>query len=56
MEGLYIKVEDGEHVLERYKWVRASFLGVVRDSGTHWLRRPIIPNGLDGLKKRVEQG
>jgi hypothetical protein len=46
MEGLYIKVEE-EHVVERYKYVRASFLTAVRDSGTHWLRRPIVPNGLD---------
>jgi hypothetical protein len=46
MEGLYIKVEDDDHVLERYKYVRASFLSCVLDSGTHWLGRPIVPNGL----------
>ncbi len=46
MEGLYIKVEDAEQVLERYKWVRATFLSAVLDSGTHWLRRPIVPNRL----------
>lgn len=45
MEGLYIKVET-DHVVERYKWVRASFLTTVVDSGTHWLRRPIVPNEL----------
>jgi RNA ligase len=48
MEGLYIKVEDEEHILGRYKYVRASFLTAVRDSGTHWLRRPIVANGLAG--------
>jgi hypothetical protein len=44
MEGLYIKVEEHGRVVARYKYVRASFLGAVRDSGTHWLRRPILPN------------
>ncbi|MEO8699146.1 MAG: RNA ligase family protein [Kofleriaceae bacterium] len=47
-EGLYIKVEDpatGE-VLARYKWIRASFLTAVVDSGSHWLARPIVPNQL----------
>jgi hypothetical protein len=47
MEGLYIKVEEGGHVVERYKFIRASFLTTVLDSGSHWLRRPILPNQLD---------
>jgi hypothetical protein len=46
MEGLYIKVEENGQVIERYKHVRADFLTAVVDSGTHWLRRPIVPNGL----------
>jgi len=46
MEGLYVKVEEGGRVVERYKYIRASFLTAVLDSGTHWLRRPIVPNGL----------
>jgi hypothetical protein len=46
MEGLYIKVEEQGRVVERYKYVRATFCNTIRDSGTHWLRRPIIPNGL----------
>jgi hypothetical protein len=47
-EGLYIKVEDPERgvVLGRYKWIRASFLTAVVDSGSHWLARPIVPNRL----------
>jgi hypothetical protein len=50
MEGLYIKVEEDDQVDERYKYVRADFLTTVVDSGTHWLRRPIVPNGLaDGV-------
>lgn len=46
MEGLYIKVEENGTVVERYKYVRASFLTAVLDSGTHWLKRPIVPNQL----------
>jgi hypothetical protein len=46
MEGLYLKVEEGGRVVERYKWVRASFLTAVLDSGSHWADRPIIANRL----------
>jgi RNA ligase len=46
MEGLYVKVEEAGCVTGRYKWVRKSFLTSVVDSGTHWLSRPIVPNGL----------
>jgi hypothetical protein len=50
MEGLYIKVEEDGRVVERYKFVRASFLTAVGDSGVHWLKRPIVPNQLrDGV-------
>jgi hypothetical protein len=45
-EGLYIKVEEEGRVVERLKYVRADFLATVLDSGTHWLRRPIVPNQL----------
>lgn len=51
-EGLYIKVEDPatETVVARYKWVRASFLTAVVDSGSHWHARPIVANRLaDGV-------
>jgi RNA ligase len=43
-EGLYIKVEVEGRVVGRYKFVRASFLQAVSDSGSHWMDRPIIPN------------
>jgi hypothetical protein len=50
MEGLYIKVEEPGQVVERFKYVRGSFLTSVVDSGTHWLKRPIVPNRLaDGV-------
>lgn len=49
-EGLYLKVEEDGRVVERYKWIRASFLSSVLDSGSHWATRPIIPNRLaDGV-------
>jgi hypothetical protein len=46
MEGLYIKVEEDGRVVERYKYIRPSFLTSVLDSGGHWLKRPIVPNQL----------
>lgn len=46
MEGLYIKVEENGEVVDRMKFVRASFLQTVDMSETHWLERPIIPNKL----------
>lgn len=46
MEGLYVKVEEGGIVTERYKYVRASFLQTVLDSQSHWMDRPLLPNGL----------
>lgn len=46
MEGIYIKVENEEEVIDRFKYVRSSFLNTILDSETHWLNRPIIPNKL----------
>ncbi len=46
MEGLYIKVEENEEVVERYKFIRPSFLTAVVQSESHWLSRPIVPNQL----------
>ena len=45
-EGLYVKVEEDDRVVARYKWIRAGFLTSVVDSGSHWLSRPIVPNRL----------
>ena len=47
MEGLYIKVEDDEVVLDRLKYVRYSFMQTIIESNTHWIDRPIIPNKLN---------
>jgi hypothetical protein len=45
-EGLYLKVEAGGRVVDRLKFVRASFNNAILDSGSHWLARPIVPNQL----------
>jgi len=45
-EGLYLKVEEQGRVVERYKFIRPSFLTSILDAGTHWLNRPIVPNQL----------
>lgn len=50
MEGIYIKVEDGDYVTDRLKFVRGSFLNTILDSESHWVNRPIIANCLaDGV-------
>ncbi len=46
MEGLYIKLESDDEVIDRFKYVRSSFLNTILDSETHWVNRPIIPNKL----------
>ncbi len=46
VEGLYIKVEDADRVVSRYKFVRASFTQTILDQDEHWLKRPIVPNRL----------
>lgn len=50
MEGIYIKVEDGDYVTDRLKFVRGSFLNTILDSESHWVNRPIVANSLaDGV-------
>jgi hypothetical protein len=46
MEGLYIKAEDDDAVVGRYKYVRQSFTNAIACSNEHWLSRPIVPNQL----------
>ncbi|WP_417282978.1 RNA ligase family protein [Comamonas sp.] len=45
-EGLYIKVEENGQTVERYKFVRADFVQVILESGSHHSERPIVANGL----------
>lgn len=50
MEGIYIKVEHGDYVTDRLKFVRGSFLNTILDSESHWVNRPLIANCLaDGV-------
>ena len=44
MEGIYIKVEEGDYVTDRFKYVRHSFLNTILNSESHWQSRPIVPN------------
>lgn len=46
MEGIYIKVEEGDYVTDRFKFVRHSFLNAILDSESHWVNRPIVANRL----------
>lgn len=46
MEGLYLKVEQDGCVMERLKYVRASFMQCILASDSHWIDRPIVPNRL----------
>ncbi len=56
MEGIYIKIENDYEVIDRFKFVRSSFLNTILDSETHWINRPIIPNKLkDGIDIYSEQ-
>ena len=42
----YIKIEENGCTVGRLKYVRVSFAQTIAQSGTHWIDRPIIPNGL----------
>ena len=44
MEGIYIKVEENGEVVDRMKYVRASFLQTAETPQSNWLDRPIVPN------------
>lgn len=45
MEGLYIKHEDQNQVLDRYKYVRSDFIKTILRS-EHWSDRPLVQNQL----------
>jgi hypothetical protein len=54
MEGLYIKWEEGDLCLGRYKFVRESFTNSIMEQDTHWLKRTIVPNVLAaGAQERM---
>ncbi len=45
-EGLYVRLEQGDSVRERFKFVRGSFTQAIESAEGHWLDRPILPNRL----------
>lgn len=45
-EGLYIKIEEDDRVVERYKWVRSDFVQTILESKIHHSKQPFVPNGL----------
>lgn len=58
-EGLYIKIEDDDQVLARFKFVRATFTQTLLDQGDHWLNRPVVPNilrpGVDMFSPTIDK-
>jgi RNA ligase len=48
MEGLYIKHENDEQVLGRYKYVRYEFINDIINPGVHWKDLPPVENLLHG--------
>lgn len=46
MEGLYIKHEDADKVINRYKFINSKFIETIINSGTHIIDRPILANKL----------
>jgi hypothetical protein len=48
MEGLYIKQEDPDFVLRRFKWIRPDFLAHIAASQEHWRARDELLNRLAG--------
>lgn len=46
MEGLYIKHEDDEKIIGRYKYVRYEFVQLIINSGTHLRDRVLVKNQL----------
>lgn len=45
-EGVYVKIEDGEETVARFKWVHPGFVQTILDGGQHWSKRPMIRNQL----------
>ncbi|MCG8672396.1 MAG: hypothetical protein MI867_23530 [Pseudomonadales bacterium] len=50
MEGLYIKVENDDEVLGRYKCIRGRFLDIIKGASGHWKNRFPIENQLSAKR------
>lgn len=44
MEGLYLKIEDADKVISRYKYIVKDFLDQILSSDTHWSFRTLTKN------------
>lgn len=42
-EGLYLRIDDRQHLIKRAKLVRAEFMQTIQE---HWSRKPLKPNKL----------
>ena len=47
MEGLYLKLENTNYVVQRYKLIRPAFIQYIQKQGIHWQKRVIIKNCLE---------
>jgi ATP-dependent RNA circularization protein (DNA/RNA ligase family) len=45
-EGIYIKVENEEETIGRYKFVREDFVSKLINDNSHWMKRDLFPNKL----------
>jgi hypothetical protein len=45
-EGVYGKIEDDDHVLGRFKFVREDFVRMIVDDSIHWKKRQPVHNVL----------
>ncbi len=46
MEGLYLKIEDNDEVIKRYKLIRSEFLTKILSTDEHWKKRKTVCNEL----------
>ena len=47
IEGIYIRVDAGEYLLDRSKVVRANFIETIEAGGEHWSKAKLIKNQID---------
>lgn len=45
-EGIYGKIENGDEVVGRFKWIREDFVRHIVDGGRHWKSQAPVPNVL----------
>lgn len=45
-EGFYVKIEDGDETVARFKWVHHGFVQTILDNDQHWSKRPLVHNQL----------